>query len=297
MNILVIRFSSFGDVALLTPVLSSLLANNSDLKITLITNKAFSPIFNNIDRLQIIPADLKGKHKGITGLMRLAMETVNASKFDLGIDLHLSLRSRVIKFVFKLNGLKFKSFAKGRKEKKEFIGRTRNTKLPHTIERYIKPFEGLNLNTSIAQGPWIIANVRGEGNIKNIIDSSSSKTLNIGIAPFAKHQLKEWGISKTIELIELISKNLDSNIYLFGATGNEKSSILEIQKSFPAIVNVTDSLELEDELELIKKLTLMISMDSANMHLAALSSIPVISIWGPTHPDLGFSPYQEKETN
>ena len=103
MNILVIRFSSFGDVALLTPVLSSLLANNSDLKITLITNKAFSPIFNNIDRLQIIPADLKGKHKGITGLMRLAMETVNASKFDLGIDLHLSLRSRVIKFVFKLN--------------------------------------------------------------------------------------------------------------------------------------------------------------------------------------------------
>jgi ADP-heptose:LPS heptosyltransferase len=51
------------------------------------------------------------------------------------------------------------------------------------------------------------------------------------------------------------------------------------------------------ELQFISSLDIMVSMDSANMHLASLYGVPVVSIWGGTHPYLGFYGWGQKETN
>ena len=50
-------------------------------------------------------------------------------------------------------------------------------------------------------------------------------------------------------------------------------------------------------MEIIKGLSLMVSMDSANMHFASAMSTPVVSIWGATHPDFGFYGYGQDRNN
>jgi ADP-heptose:LPS heptosyltransferase len=52
-----------------------------------------------------------------------------------------------------------------------------------------------------------------------------------------------------------------------------------------------------EELEIIKNLDLMVSMDSFNMHIASVLGVPVVSIWGATHPDFGFYPQQQPRSN
>jgi len=66
---------------------------------------------------------------------------------------------------------------------------------------------------------------------------------------------------------------------------------------FESVTNVAGILTFEDELNLISNLDLMISMDSANGHLAAMFGIPVITLWGVTHPYAGFVPFQQPDEN
>jgi ADP-heptose:LPS heptosyltransferase len=57
------------------------------------------------------------------------------------------------------------------------------------------------------------------------------------------------------------------------------------------LINKNVNLTFSEELMLISHLDGMISMDSANMHLASIYGVPVVSIWGATHPFLGFYGY------
>lgn len=60
------------------------------------------------------------------------------------------------------------------------------------------------------------------------------------------------------------------------------------EEKYPQVVNASGKLHgISDELILMSHLRLMISMDSGNMHLASLVNIPVVSIWGATHPYAG----------
>ena len=181
MNILVIRFSAFGDVAMLAPVLTSLLANNSALEITLVTNKNFSSLFNNIDRLKVIEGDLYGKHKGFIGLSKLAIEILKLKKFRFGIDLHQSLRSKVIKSLLKLKGVEFINYDKGRPAKKLLTQKENKQlkELPHTVERYMECFEDMRLNTKIKAGPWFFPSEADKSDIEKLLAALPKKQFNI----------------------------------------------------------------------------------------------------------------------
>ena len=65
----------------------------------------------------------------------------------------------------------------------------------------------------------------------------------------------------------------------------------EIQ--FENVTNLAGKFSLETELNLISNLDLMLAMDSSNGHLAALYDIPVLTLWGVTHPYAGFTPFKQ----
>ena len=56
-------------------------------------------------------------------------------------------------------------------------------------------------------------------------------------------------------------------------------------------------MSLSEELELISNLDLMVSMDSGNGHMAAMYGVPVITLWGVTHPYAGFAPFNQPESH
>ena len=291
MHLLVFRFSAMGDVALTVPVIRTVLKENKDLKITLVTNPFYVPFFFGIERLTIYPADFHEEYKGLKGIFRLYTDLKRQAKFDFLIDLHSVIRSWILSLFFRLSGLKLYRIKKGRSEKKKAIRGKSNNALIHTTERYRKVFAQLLSNTDIIFKPGIIPIPENKENIKQFIirEDIPSEAQWIGIAPMAWHTLKMWDLDNFISLIEIINKNHVVSFFMFGGGEEEKEKIDIVSSKFKNTTNTTGKLSLGDEIALISQMSFMITMDSANMHISSRLDVPTVSIWGGTHPNLGFS--------
>ena len=291
LHLLVFRFSAMGDVALTVPVLRSVLDQNPEIKITLVTRPKFLPFFYGIERLEIISTDFKDGYKGFWGLIRLFRFLKKRGKYHSIVDLHGVLRTWMLDFLFRLTGTPVKRIKKGRKEKRAFINGAKNQKLPHATERYFETFckviSGCNpeFTVGILRDKNHLAPVQSWLKGKKI----PGNTTLIGVAPMAKHPLKMWPTENFVKLTELISRDHRVFYLFFGGGEVEKSRIDRLVKEIPDSLNLAGEFSLEQEMALISRLKFMISMDSANMHIAALLGVPTLSIWGGTHPALGFS--------
>jgi ADP-heptose:LPS heptosyltransferase len=301
MNILVIRFSAMGDVALMAPVLVAVAANHPNVQLTVVTRGNFAPFFYNIPNVNIEGINLK-KFKGIFGLVKLYQHLKKLGPYDKIVDLHGSLRSKLLSLLFKFDKIPSFTIIKGRKEKLRQIRQDKKKleKLPHTVERYLSVFEKAGLPSSLRKGPWI--NVDGESKIyakdyfKSIgLDKKSG--LWVGLAPFAGHVLKEWPFAKCQKLLEILPQEFsDLKIFLFGS--KEELPRLELLRNGNPNIHLAigGHLGIRGELGILEKLDVLIGMDSSNVHIAALLKRPVISLFGTTHPFSGFAPFGQEDT-
>ncbi|MCC5816173.1 MAG: glycosyltransferase family 9 protein [Leptospira sp.] len=290
-----------GDVALMTPALVAIAAEHPMVQITLVTRGNFAPFFYNIPNLNVIGINLK-KYKGIIGLYRLFKELNILGPYHSVIDLHGSLRSRMISLFFRLQGVKIFKIIKGRREKRKQVRRY-NKKLipiPHTVERYLNVFRKAGFDAPLRKGPWI--NVDGDAKIfaKDYFKSiglDKKKGLYIGFAPFAGKKLKEWPIHKSEKLIPMILDEYpEAKIFLFGS--REEAPIMDKLKRADERVFIVHGgkLGIRGELGIIERIDVMIGMDSSNIHIAALMKKPVIGLYGTTHPISGFGPFAQEDT-
>lgn len=274
-HILVFRFSALGDIAMTVPVLRCLLQQHDDLTITVVSVPFVQPLFDNIPRLHFIAADIRGEYKGIRGLWRLSRRLKKEVAYDAIADLHDVLRTKILRR-FCRRGL-LAVIDKGRAEKKE-LTRPRNKllrQLPTMFERHAKVFATLRRPVQL---------IIGEG-INPVAQTASVKT--VGIAPFAKHAAKMYPLDDMKEVVKRIAGFPDTKVLLFGS--KQEASLLENWAAeIPGVKSLAGKISFAEELTIIAELKAMVSMDSANMHLASLYGVPVISIWGGTHPYLGF---------
>lgn len=283
-----------GDVVLTVPVIQNLLKKYPQTKITLLTKPFFKPFFQEIENLNVYPVGLTDKHKGFKGLYRLVKELNKSQKFDCVIDLHSVLRSWIICSFFLLRGIPFFRIDKGRSEKKMFTTGKITYALPHTTERYLQVFKKAGFNFSLDKSLLKVGDPLKKSTLPEIATSETS----IGIAPFAAHKSKEWGLENIQTLIHEINKKETIQFYLFGGGADETTRLKELADKFSNVTNLAGRFSLTEEMDFLQQLTAFIGMDSGNMHIAALLGIPVISIWGGTHPDLGFSAlYQPKKNH
>ncbi len=292
MRLLVIRSSAMGDVALVTPVLTGFLSQYPDIEVVMVTRSAFRPFFNPNPRLSFFFPDFKKRHKGLTGVFRLFNDLNKEGEVSYVIDLHDVLRSKILRFLFRLGGVKSSVIDKGRKEKKNVITGKDKRQLKHSVDRYSETFSRAGFPVAPVKGPWICPQIANDSINKLLSDTSVE--LNIGVAPFAKHKLKMWPLENMIKLLQLISGTAKCKIWLFGGP-EEADKLKEFEKAVPGAVIVAGKLTLNEELDLISRLNFMIAMDSSNMHMAALSGIKVISIWGGTDPLTGFGAWGQPE--
>ena len=119
----------------------------------------------------------------------------------------------------------------------------------------------------------------------------------IGIAPFAAHNGKMYPKEKMEEVVKVLSTEYSNlRIFFFGGGKEEKQILNTWAAKYKGCTCASEVLYgLNEELVLISHLDTMISMDSANMHLASLVGTRVVSIWGATHPYCGFLGWNQKE--
>ena len=121
----------------------------------------------------------------------------------------------------------------------------------------------------------------------------------IGIAPFAAHEGKIYPLNLMEKVIaQLADRHPSARLFFFGGGQKEMAVFQQWVEKYPRCVVVGDHLRgLDRELTLMQRLNVMISMDSANMHLASLVGLPVVSVWGATHPYAGFYGYGQRPEN
>ena len=284
-----------GDVAMTVPVIRHLLQDYPELKLTFVSDKKFAPLFSEINRCHFVAADLKGKHSGIFGLYRLFKQIGQTGKIAAIADLHQVLRTNVLKFYFRLTGVKIVSIDKGRSEKKKLTSQKNKFlhQLPSGFERYAEVFRQMGYPISLNPSALHYSKLSLPVDARALFEN----TINIGIAPFAKHEEKMYPLQKMKSVVEEMSK-MNIRIFLFGGGNAEQMILEEWQNEFKGnVFNVAGKYTLQEELAIISNLKLMCSMDSANMHLASLFNVPVVSIWGPTHPFAGFYGWGQHENN
>lgn len=287
-NILVIRLSAMGDVAMVVPVLRALTTQHPSLQITVLTKALFEPFFRDIANVNVIVANIKGEHKGVYGLYKLARSINSKYRFYATADLHCVLRSKILKKFIKCK--RFISIDKGRKEKKLLTSGKIFQQLKTTHQRYADVFESLGYPVDLSK-PNFPEPIHLNNALRQII-GETRKGL-VGIAPFAAHDGKMYPLNLMEEVVKILDKSY--KVLLFGGGKNEVAILNRWQKFNNNTISVAGKLSMDEEMDLISNLNVMLSMDSGNGHLAAMLGVKVVTLWGVTHPYAGFTPFNQPD--
>lgn len=301
-HLLVIRFSAMGDVAMMVPVIASLAAQYPQLHITVLSRPFARTLFNNIaQNVSFMEADVKKEYKGIHGLNAL-YRRLQAKHFTAVADMHDVLRTKYLRMRFNLDRYRVEHIDKHRKEKQLLCAsdNKRLVQLPTSFDNYADVLRRLGYPIEFSFKS-IFGNDKGDlSSLPITIAEKKAGERWIGIAPYAAHAGKIYPIDKMDNIIRtLATTHPDWRIFLFGGGSQEEDTTLKTWEcDVPQCTFISRQLKgLGQELIVMSHLDLMLSMDSANMHLASLTGVPVISIWGATHPYAGFMGYGQNPDN
>lgn len=268
-HVLCFRFSSLGDVAIAAVVLKSCARDNPGVQFTLAGPGLLAPLFEGVPNLNLFPVDKKQPLFGLLGkFIRLHPTHV--------ADLHSVIRTFVLRTFLFFAGHPVVYLHKGRRSRRRLLKDPEKTPpLVPIYRRYAQTLERLGFaipslkdsNTiPLEKGPWKKA----------------------GVAPFARHRGKQWPLERMRRIVNHLAGQ-GTVVYLFGGGPEENGILQEWAKDNTRIIVAGENIKgFAGELSAIRELDVMISMDSANMHFASAVGIPVISIWGATHPKAGF---------
>lgn len=255
MRLLVVRLSALGDAAILEPVLRQRAAANPDVLFLVAGPPRIEPLFRGMDNVQYIPTERRQKPRQL-------YRSLSAYKPDRVADMHHVLRVIGMDWFFRLHGVRV-----------HYIHKHTAKGVP-SWQRYDRVFDRCGLKGSVSAPDYWQPHTGGEG--KRIV----------GVAPFAQHQGKIWPLDKMERLVEMLSQK-GYRVALFGS--RDEAGVLEQWAGrYEGVESLAGRFSFEEELERIGALDVMVSMDSANMHFASCKGVPVVSVWGATHPCRGF---------
>jgi len=275
MKILVVRFSSIGDVVLATPVVRALKQQLPDSEIHFITKKAFQRVLENnpnIDKLFTI-------EKSISEVI----DELKKEKYDFLIDLHKNTRTLALKWKLGVKNYSFPKLNIGKwllvNFKKDYLPKE------HVVDRYFKAVESLGVKNDLFPCDFYI-DPKDEVNTGDQFGIPSKGFVAIAIgAQFATKRMPEN------KLIQIISKIEQPVVLLGGSTDAVQANILV--NAFPdkKIVSACGNFNLSQSADLVRQALVLLTNDTGMMHIASCFEIPIVSVWGNTVPEFGMYPY------
>ncbi|MBI9031905.1 glycosyltransferase family 9 protein [bacterium] len=275
MRILIIRFSSLGDIILTQAVLEQFKRIYPTAKLDFLTKPAFAPLVSTYFPVENVFTD----YKSITKLLDL-----RKNHYDLVIDLHKKFNSWLAKTI--IHGKKTVTYNKKRSLRKKIVAHKTNLSINSTVSLYNTVFEKLKLNYDFIE-PTISLNKSSS----NLLPDKN--TTNIVIFPGATHNTKRIPCHKLISFIN----NHDhpgTNFYLLGSLGEKELIQIIVQKSNKTCFDLAGKFNLVELVSAVNEADLVITNDSGPMHIAAALKKAQIAFFGSTNTSLGFRPLNEK---
>ncbi len=300
-SVLIARFSAFGDVAMTIPVVYSACRCYPDVRFVMVTRPAMTGMFVGAPaNLTLVGADVHGEYRGARGMMRLVARLNARYRFDAFVDLHDVLRTRVMRMACRLHGIRSWHINKGRAGKRALTRRRSKVMLPLVSQRsrYREVFfkAGLPL-TDRFDG---LFDGRGKADPALFAAITPPKAAGeqwLAIAPSAAHAGKVYPAGLMARVIDAMAGRSGLRIFLLG--GPEDAPELErLAEGHPNVVSLAGKrYGFGAELALLNHMDAVLTMDSANMHLASIAGAPTLSIWGATHPYCGFKGWRQADAD
>ncbi|MBR3414096.1 MAG: glycosyltransferase family 9 protein [Bacteroidales bacterium] len=255
MRLLVVRLSALGDVAILEPVLRQRALQNPDVLFFVAGPPRLEPLFRGMENVRYVPTEKRQKPREL-------FKQLSALKPDRVADVHHVLRVIGMDWLFRLHGVRVHSIRK------------------HTVrsipswQRYDWVLDRCGLKGTVSGGGY------WQGK------PPAGRPPVVGVAPFAQHEGKIWPLERMERLVAMLSQK-GYSVLLFGSAA--EAEVLEPWAGkYAGVESLAGKYSFAEELERIAALDVMVSMDSANMHFASCKGVPVVSVWGATHPQRGF---------
>ena len=279
MKVLVLRFSSIGDIVLTSPVLRCLKEQLVGIEIHFLTKKKFFNLLEHNPRILKIFTFENSLSKVIPQL--------KSENYDLVIDLHNNLRTNYLKFLLGKPSFSFEKL----NFRKWILVNLKKDLMPnvHIVERYLETVKILGVKNDgkgLEFYPCDCEKVE-ESDYPVEIQGLPYTILSIG----GTHFTKKMPLAKWLELANQVALPL---VIIGGKEDLETANELEsdLKKVGKKVWNTCGKFTIGGSAHLIKNAALVITHDTGMMHIAAAFQIPTVAIWGNTTPKLGMYPYK-----
>lgn len=300
MHILLVRFSSMGDVVLQTATINwlrSLLGKEA--RFTFVTSSEFVSLLDTHPEVKTVIGFNRRKGEKWSDLLNKITEIDNKDPIDLILDLHATLRSFRLKISFwnipsltvdkrrweRFFLTKIKSVRLKKIFDKKFFG------LEPQVERIIRDFESIFLDTrgtrrtiDFRKGP------HNEMTSLAPLPEYPIPVPYVVIAPSASFQFKRWPVSY---FVELTKKLLDETTYHFVVLAGPDDKFCEVfnEINHERLHNLQGKTSLKESMNVLAHSRFCIGNDSGMNHIAEAYGVPCITLFGPTDPRFGFAPH------
>ena len=273
-KILIIRFSSIGDIVLTSPLLRAIKQQKPQIEIHYLTKKVYADVLvhnPHIDKLFLLEQDVKG-----------VIKQLRKEKYDHIIDLHKNLRTIRIK---KDLGVPTTSYEKLNWEKFLLVTfKINNLPKVHIVDRYFETLHKLKIKND-GKGLEYYSGLENEKTIKGLPIAISDEYVVLVVG--GTYFTKQIPLEKILEIIQLVQKPL----VLLGGPKDVEIAKEVIEKSEKEIFSAVGISNINESAEIIRRSKLVITGDTGLMHIAAAYQKKIYSIWGNTVPEFGMTPY------
>jgi|UniRef100_UPI00404B659E ADP-heptose:LPS heptosyltransferase len=274
MKLLIVRFSSIGDVVLTTPVVRCLKQQLPDVTIHYITKKAFLTVLVNnpyIDRVITIEKSVDE-----------VLEELKSEAYDYVIDLHHNVRTLRLK-----RALKTRSFAFPKENIRKFLlTQFKYNVMPkvHVVDRYFEAVKHLGV-TSDGLGCDVVLTEKDQ---VNLAEYQLTEKKFLAVAMGAQFATKQLPVDLLVRCLSPINQPI---VLLGGGMDSERAAAVVQALPTATIVDLTGKLSLLQSTDITAKASVLLTGDTGLMHLASAMNTPIVSVWGNTVPDFGMYPY------
>lgn len=271
MKILVVRFSSIGDIVLTTPVIRCIKQQIPEAEVHYLTKQSFYSVIENnphLDKIHTV-------EKSIKEIVPVLLQ----ENYDYIVDLHNNIRTFSLKR--KLHVTSF-SFPKLHIEKWLLVNFKieMQTKV-HVVDRYFEAVKSLGVINDLAPCDFYI----DAANEVDLTEYGLQKNRYIGFAIGAQYATKRMPVEKMKEILSEIS---DPVVLLGGTMDMDTANQLVIKES---VLNFCGKFNLQQSASIVRQAGVLLTHDTGLMHIASAFQIPIVSVWGNTVPALGMYPY------
>lgn len=286
-KILLLRFSSLGDIIMTTAMVRCVRKRFPDAQIDMVVRSDYLDLIRHNPHLnQKIGLDRK---LGMSGL-RALIKKINAEPYDLIYDAHFSLRTRLMMpWLSALDKVSYEKHYLRRALALTFKLKLLDTK--RMLERFIEPLAEFGVQYD-GKGPEVFVSEEARKSaFSRFPELSLPKTPLVGLIPSAQWPGKRWPPLRFREVAQSFLKDTATRLVVFG--GREDTFCSEIVKDLPAerVTNTQGKLSILEAAAVIEKCQLVVANDTGLMHIADGVGVPSVLILGPTSAEMGCLPF------